>query len=363
MAPFISIPSALLSRDFDFRALFFIRLLSILAGLAVTVILIFRGYSYFSLAWGYTANVIVELLSILLFSRKRCFWRPLFYGLGPVAAFGVYSSIANLLKRAVITAPDMIIGKMGTPFQVGIFSRGLGFVDFASQTLIAGVGPVVLPYLSETKRSEGNLKEAYLRACVLMGAMVWPVLGVVSVASLPTILFFFGTQWVEAAPIATWLALWAMLRTVHWFSSDLFIAAGKEKLMAVKESIVFFSTACLIIMAFPSGLNFLAKMFVLAGLIDFLVSASLVKRLIGLGIIEFLRSWTSNALVTASCVTATYLIGLFVPFNSDKGWLALLLIAGILPFVWIFSLYLFRNHLFNEFRNLVLRKRYSGGKK
>src|SRR5690554_1839533 len=205
LAPFISIPSALLSRDFDFRALFFIRLLSILAGLAVTVILIFRGYSYFSLAWGYTANVIVELLSILLFSRKRCFWRPLFYGLGPVAAFGVYSSIANLLKRAVITAPDMIIGKMGTPFQVGIFSRGLGFVDFASQTLIAGVGPVVLPYLSETKRSEGNLKEAYLRACVLMGAMVWPVLGVVSVASLPTILFFFGAQWVEAAPIATWL--------------------------------------------------------------------------------------------------------------------------------------------------------------
>src|SRR5690554_8055744 len=52
---------------------------------------------------------------------------------------------------------------------------------------------------------------------------------------------FFGDQWLEAAPYASLIAWWAIFRMVHWFSSDLLMARGFEKVMVIKEAVVFFA--------------------------------------------------------------------------------------------------------------------------
>ena len=348
LAPLISIPTSLLMRDFRFRELFFVRMILTITNFVTTISLILLGFSFYSLAWGYTLAVIAEFIVIFALRPSGMPWVPSFRRIQPILKFGIYNSLGNVFNRGVVTAPDMIIGRMGTTAQVGMFSRGLGFIEFVSQTLLMGVKPVALPYLSDVQRSGGSSNDAYIRASTMLGAMVWPVLAVASVVSLPAILLFFGDQWDAAAPYATFLAYWAMFRTMHWSSSDLLNAKGKEKIMVIKEGMMFGLYFGGVVLAFPLGLLSVAATFAGLGLVDMLITTVFLARYVKLSPFDFLKAWGSNILLTLICWGAASVI--YVMFSGEDGRaiFALIMVASILPFVWVAGLYVTRNPLRNE---------------
>ncbi|MDV2079732.1 lipopolysaccharide biosynthesis protein [Marinobacter xestospongiae] len=357
LAPYISIPTSLLSRHMEFRVQFKIRFIGSIVGFVSTIGLILAGFSYYALAWGQTLVALLNFLMLIQLKPRDMVWKPSFRGLGEVASFGVFSSATNFLRKLKVTAPDMIIGKLGTTTQVGMFSRGLGFVEFISQTLMMGVTPVALPYLSKTRREGGDVTQAYLRASVLLGALVIPVLGVASLASLPTIRLFFGLQWDAAAPIATWLAFWGMARCVHWFANDLLLAAGRERIMLVKEALVLSTLVPGIFWAYPYGLEWIGRAFLVAGIAEVLITTLLLRVLFQLHVTDLLRAWLGNGVLLLLCMAATWGIGLWVPFDQDQYWKPILVIALVLPWVWLAGLALLRHPLFDELRGLAGRLR------
>lgn len=348
LGPYIGIPSALLQRTLEFKALFRISLISAVVGFVSTIGLILAGFSIYGLAFGQIIKVVTELLLIIYFWPKNTPWAPSFTGLGQIARFSIITSIVGLLRRAHVTVPDMVIGKMGNPVQVAMFSRGLGFINFVSETLTASTNKVALPYLSETRRNGGDIAEAYTKASVLLGGILCPVLAVSGVASVPTIRLFFGDQWDEAAPLASWMALWGIIRCVHWLSIMLLIAQGREKILLFKEVLVFVVFVAAIIIAYPFGLEAVAISFVGIAVLDTLVSALVLRRTISLGILKFSRAWFGNAAISTICALVTLLIGQFVDFNTKQFWIPILAIAVLMPFVWVLSLKLFRHPLFDE---------------
>jgi len=335
VAPFISIPTAMLMRSFKFKELLVVKLYTTLAHVLITIGLILAGFSFYALAWGYTLAVLVELALLVHYRPPGMPWGASFQHLGKIARFGVYSSLGSFLRRGVVTVPDMIIGKLGTPLQVGLFSRGLGFIEFVSQSLIMGVKPVVLPYLSDVKRSGGDIHQAYLQASVMLGGLIWPVLAVASVVSLPAIYLFFGDQWLQAAPYASLIAWWAIFRMVHWFSSDLLMARGFEKVMVIKEAVVFFAHFLAILLLFPLGLKAVAAGFAGAGAIDLVVTSWVLWRYLDLNPALMVRVWGQNALIMVLCGLAAwgcYEATLAQGFGMVAG---LLVVASVLPPVWL----------------------------
>lgn len=353
LAPFISIPTALLIRGFRFREILIVRLATSATNLVVTISLVLLGYSFYSLAWGYTAAVLVEAFMVFWYRPPETRWVPSLYQLGTIMKFGVFSSLAGFFRRGVITAPDIIIGKLGTTGQVGIFSRGLGFVEFMSQTLMMGAKPVVLPYLSEVLRAGDDVNGAYTRAAVMLGAVLWPVLAVASVVSLPTIRLFFGDQWDAAAPLATVLAFWAILRTVHWFSGDLFLAKGLERAMVLKEAVLFVLYFGAVAIAFPYGLTVVAVSFVVVGFVDVILTTAILANTVNLRPLAFLRAWWGNAAMMVVCWGSAWF---FYHGALERGYSiieALSVVAIVLPVIWISLLYLLRHPLRLEVTNVV----------
>lgn len=348
LAPYIGIPTALMQRSYEFKLLLRISLISSIAGFVGTIGLILAGLSFYGLALGQIAKVVIELLLIIYYWPKDTPWLPSFSGLGRIARFSIFTSTVALLRSTHVTIPDMVIGKMGNSVQVAMFSRGLGFVDFISQTLLMSTNQVALPYLSETRRNGGNIGEAYTKASILLGGIVCPVLAVAGVASVPTIRLFFGSQWDEAAPLASWLALWGIIRCVHWLSLMLLISQGCEKILLGKEVLVFVFFVIAVISAYPFGLEAIAISFVGIALLDALASALALRQTIALGIFSFLRAWMGTFTITVVCALATVIIARFVDFNSLQYWIPILVIGVILPVVWLASLKLFRHPLFDE---------------
>lgn len=353
LAPFISITAALLARSFRFDLQFRMQLSAAIVGFAVTVILIYAGASYYALAWGNMAGNVARLIVAVLLTPKLMSYRPSFRNLRPVVNFGVFSSIANITRRFTVVAPDLVIGKLGSTYEVGIFSRGLGFIQFVAQSLMMSVAPVALPYLSNTRREGGDVCAAYQRASVLLGGIVWPVLAVASLSSLPAIRLFFGEQWDAAAPLAGWLAIWSAFRSVHWFSNDMLMATHREKVMVVKEVAVFGVLLIGIIAAYPAGLERIAQVFLAVGLFEVLLITAVLKIYAGLDVRAFLWAWLPNAASAAVCAGVTLMIRQWLDFDSDASWKAILALAVIMPPVWLMSLRLFHHPLFDEVMGLI----------
>lgn len=355
VSPFVSIAVAQLHRKFDFSTTLRMQLFSAGVGLVTTVGLIYLGFSFYALAWGAASIILAELLTIVLLKHVDVYCVPRFDGILPIASFGVFNSTANLLKRLVNALPDMIIGKMGTAAQVGLFSRGLGMVIFLASTIQMGAAPVALPYLSSARRQGGDILQAYTLASQLLTSVIWPVLAVVAIASLPTLRFFFGLQWDVAAPIASWLALWLVLRTTHHLVNNLFIAAGHEKVMLLKEFLIFVVVLIAIPVGFEFGLVAVAKSFVCAGVVELILTTWLLRRVLGLSVLSFIKALLPSLVMSVACGVATYLISLIVDFESEQYWIPVLTIAIVLPFVWMGSAIVLRHPIVSEIRNVLGR--------
>lgn len=357
LTPFISIPIALANRKFNFRIVLHVNFVGAVVSLVVTVSLIKLGFGYFALAWAVAARVLTEMLMVMLSPEATIYWRPDFRRVRDIAIFGVFNSSASVLKRAIKILPDVVLGKVGTPTQVGLFSRGLGFVDFLASTLFMGVSPVVLPFLSETRRSGGDVLEAYTRACLMLGALVWPVLTVAAIASLPTIRIFFGPQWDAAAPVASLMAIWMIFRTTHNLSNNLLVAMGRERITMLKELVLFVVAAVLILVSAPHGLNAVASVFVLLGVLELLMVTLVLKWILGLRVLYFYRRLGPNVVVSGLCGLATWGISVWVPFSSQAAWKPVGMIAICLPLVWVGSLFLVKHPLAGELAGMIRKLR------
>ncbi|NWO07455.1 MAG: oligosaccharide flippase family protein [Alteromonadaceae bacterium] len=348
-APYISIPHAFLSRKYAFKQITIIRISSGLVGVSVTIIFIILGFSYYSLAIANVVTILVQFVLYIYFTNDIRVYRPQFKYLKPIATLGIYTSVSLVLRKLQYTAPDMVIGKMGTASQVGIFSRGLGLMVFASEALLSGISPVALPYLADVRKRNGSIVAAYSRAAQLITGLVWPVLAVVSVASLPAIRFMFGDQWDQSAPVATIIAYWAMLRAANILAPKALVAVGKESSMLVKELVVFVFFISSIVLAYSGwGLQGAGYAFVFSGLVDFVVSCYFLKFKVGVKVIPYCLSLLPSALIAFICWIAAWFISFVSPFSTTAPVFTILQIALALPLVWVASVFLVKHPIRDE---------------
>ncbi|MDP4528131.1 oligosaccharide flippase family protein [Alkalimonas delamerensis] len=347
ITPYVSIPYALLVRAMDFGALRTIKLVSALASFGVTLAGIVWGLSFYALALGYAFGFATQLgLLNRLYRPAQMQYRPQFCQLQSIASLGLLTTAAEFMKRASQVMPDLVIGRLGTTFEVGIFSRGQGFVQFLSDGLRMGVGIVSLPYLSEIKRSGGDLAAAYIRGSALFNALAWPVLAVAALASLPVIRVLFGDQWDAAAPIASVLMLWAGLKTLHFQFHSFVIALGRPCLTLWREGGNALATLLMCALLYSKGLQAMAAGFVVIALIEAAVLLWLLQSQIDLNIKYFIRTMLQNAVITLLCLMPVWGFHQLYDFQQGQPWLIVASIALLMPFWWLLWLKLLRHPLF-----------------
>lgn len=343
LAPHSSVPFAMLSREMKFDAILKISLIGSIVRHASSIGLVMLGYSYYGLAWGTLLGVVAEFLAITYYRPKGIPWLPAFGGVGHIFQVGFQISFAKVLYSTSQNASDLVLGRMASMADVGLFSRGLGLIQFIHSLLIKAVGPVALPHLAQVKRSGGNVADAYVNAVVLVGAFALPIFAVVNLSAHSMITALFGDQWGASVKIASILSIWAMLQAIHCFSAPALLSVGKERLFLVKEALTFASKFALIVLTVSSGLEAVAWGFVAAAVFELFLCNVLLKMALGLTAYRLLVAFIPNFLVAAACWSTLKLMGMFIAFEAMNSWLALLIIASAMTPVWLISLKLTAN--------------------
>lgn len=357
LAPFSAIPSALITREMEFIKLFKVKFFSNIIGASGTITLVLLGYSYYSLAWGTLIVASLQFMILTYYRPNNAPWLPSFKNIKDIAHFGVFTSSGMMLNQTSQSIPDLVLGKLTTMAEVGLFSRGMGLILFLNKIIILAVKPVVLPHLSAVKRGGQCVSTAYLNAIVLQSAFSIPMFAIVNQVSLPMIRTLFGEQWDFSAPIASTLALWAILTSIHCYSSQVLIAVHCERLMFVKELVIFFTRACAVIFAAPYGLETVAWAVVASGVIELLIKTLAIKSALNLSVLHIFKAFIPTFFVASSCWIVLQLLKMLYDVNSTSQLINVPVIGVSMIVVWMISMALSRHPAWLSVVNTYHEKR------
>jgi len=314
--PFNSVSIALLKREMQFSTLYKITTISALIQAITVISLALLGFSFYSLAWGGLANVLVTLL--ITQSTKPGF---LYFSLSlneikPILNFGANLSLSSLAFEAGNFAPDLIIGKLLGFTSVGVFSRAQGFVSIIEQTITDAIRPILLPYFSKENRNGREIKTPFLKLANYYLAVTLPLLGLIAILAYPMIRLLYGYQWDSAVPITQMLCIGIAFKSLNFLMSSAILSLGQaKKVMTAQVSYQFMRISAISYGAFH-GLLMIAYCLSAVELVGFFIFHSKMKSL-QINLKNVLIPFFKNAYLMI-LVTIPALISYLIQVNFDS---------------------------------------------
>lgn len=233
---FCSIQMALMKRDFDFKTLFWRRLVAILIPIFVTIPLAIWLRNYWALVLG---NLAMHIANAVFLGFKSN-WKPRrFYDfsmLKDMLSFCIWSLVDSLLVWATRYADIFFIGKMLNSYYLGLYRTSISMVGQIVTLITAVVLPVILPSLSRLQNDIPEMRRMLLRFQKITSIVLLPLgFGVFVFQDLITEIML-GSQWWEAAGF---LGLWGLMEAITVvfarFCSPVYPAIGKPRVSVIVQ--------------------------------------------------------------------------------------------------------------------------------
>lgn len=226
LGPFVGPAYAVMRRNFEFSKLAVLNGVSAIVNATLTITLAFLGFSYMSFAWATLAAGIVYCALCWWWGPQCRIYRLTLTDWRDICAYGVYDSLKKLLQYAADAVPLLAFGKTLGTDGVGLYQRAMSISRVPEKTMLAGLGPVLLPTLSQHAREGREMKAGFLNSVEHVTAFFWPaLLGIVILAN-PIVEILLGHQWGQAVPLVQIIAAAFLLQLPASIVNSVQIAAG-----------------------------------------------------------------------------------------------------------------------------------------
>jgi PST family polysaccharide transporter len=227
-------PVAILSRRMQFGTIAKFDLAASVAGMLVTVIGAWTGWSYWSLVAGQAVSTSLNCILCWV----GCRWRPSKPAFHAEAwadlRFGGNLTVANLATYLTTTADNIIIGLTTGAASLGIYDRSYRLAVQPLGQMMSPISRVAVPYFSRLNSMPDEYRRAYSHVLRTVLLITLPLMLVCISNANALILVLLGQRWAGAVPVFTWICVGglasALYASVYW----LFISQARTReLMAV----------------------------------------------------------------------------------------------------------------------------------
>lgn len=226
---FAIVQNANFSRNINFKTPAISALIAMIISGIVAIIMACNGFG----VWALAVNLVLYsfLKTILLWLQSK--WRPK----GCISRdsirkyFGFSSNLLlqGLLDKFVTNLEPLLIGKIYSKIDLGLFSQGRKLNTYITQTSTGVIQRVTYPVLAKLGDDKTKLKEGYRNIVGLtMFVMIPVMLGVVASAD-NLIVLAFGEQWTEATPYLRMWAIVGLFVSLYSFFTNIFLVLGKSR--------------------------------------------------------------------------------------------------------------------------------------
>lgn len=236
LAAFSSIQSALYKRDFDFKTLFKVRLVSALIPVFITIPLAFILRSFWALVIGTLFQNLVNAVLLTCYSK----WKPrLYYSwlkLKEMISFSIWSMIEQISIWLTGYVDVFIVGTMLSQYYLGLYKTSSSIVGQIMGLITSATTPILFSSLSRLQNDEEEFKQMFFRFQKIVGLMIIPLgVGIYCFSDLITSILL-GSQWGEASGfIGLWGLTGSLTIVLSYFSSEVYRAKGRPKLSVLAQ--------------------------------------------------------------------------------------------------------------------------------
>lgn len=238
IAAFSSIQTARYRRALDFKTLFYVRIITSLIPLVVTIPLAIILRNYWALLIGTFASHLCN--AIILTARSK--WKPkFFYNLSlfkEMFAFTAWTLLESISIWLTSYIGTFIVGNYLNEYYLGIYKTSMSTVNAYMSIITAALTPVLFSALSRYQNDDNNFRKTYYQFQRLTALLVIPMgVGIYLYRDLVTQILL-GSQWEEASGfIGLWGLTSAFTIVFSHFSSEVYRSKGNPKVSLIMQVI------------------------------------------------------------------------------------------------------------------------------
>lgn len=231
VAAFSSIQMARYRRAFDFKTLFYARIIGALIPVFVTIPLAYFWRNY----WALLVGTMVGQTFTAVFLTIKSEWKPAFYynfqQLKEMFAFSAWTLLETISIWLTAYIDIFIVGTYLNDYYLGLYRTSMTTVGSYMTVVTGAIMPVLFATLSRYQNDEKEFANAYYLFQRMTAVLVVPMgIGIYVFSDFVTSVLL-GAQWTESSGfIGLWGLTSAFLIVYSYFASEVYRSKGNPKL-------------------------------------------------------------------------------------------------------------------------------------
>lgn len=226
------VPNAILTKHLDFNYIGKARLISNVICILLMILFAFLGFSYWSLI---IPNILLHIIQYVFYDYKvRLGFKFHKLSYTVIAYRKTKSLITNLSSFNLINywsrnADKLIIGKVYSSYDLGIYNRAFRMLQLA-HSLISGLfGTVLYPSLKKLKSEGGNVNDEYRNILGIISIINFPIAAILILIPNLFVRVLWGNDWILVADLLPYFGVLIIFQTLITTTGHIFILLEREK--------------------------------------------------------------------------------------------------------------------------------------
>jgi PST family polysaccharide transporter len=290
--------SARLAREFRFKALGIVGILSQAISVAIAIVLAFLGAGFWAIVAQQIAFAGITVIGCFLATK----WWP---GLPVRGAsikrflrFGTGVLGTQSISYATKNVDNIVIGAVWGAVPLGLYSRAYQLMLAPLNKINAPLTRVALPILSRIQQDDARFMHYLSKAQVVSCYITASAFALIAGLAEPIVRVLFGERWLAATPLVAILAIGGIFRAVAQIAYWAYLARGASGPLFRQRLVTGLITVVLIVGGVPWGAVGVAVGCTVASLAAWLIAMIHVASATGIDSGRLLR----NATLIIACV-------------------------------------------------------------
>ena len=312
-----SVQLAKVSKEMNFRKVFFSNIGAIVISGVGGIILAYQGAGIWALVAQTLLNVTTASL-VMWFTVK---WHPQFVcnlkRVKILFAFGWKLLVSGLIETLYQDLRSLVIGKKYNSDMLGYYNRGKQFPQFIINAVNGTVQSVMLPAMSAKQEKQDELKTMMRNSITISAFVLFPLMVGLAGVAKPLVSLLLTDKWLPCVPFLQIYCLSFAFYPVHSCNLQAINAVGRSdmflKLELIKKSYGILALV-IAVLCFDSPVA-IAMTGLITSVISCFVNAFPNKKLIGYSYFEQMRDILPSILLSGVMFLGVWAVG-FLPIGN-----------------------------------------------
>lgn len=227
------VPLSLNMKKLKFKTVGIINVLVSVFGGIVSIVLAYKGLSYYSIIYGSIIRSFLLFLFNAYTSKLKIYIKFNKKSIKKVFNYSAFQFLFNFINYFSRNLDNILIGKYMGDSALGFYDKAYKLMLYPVGNLTGVISPILHPILSRYQDNKKEIYYNYLRVTKILALLGIPVSVFLYFTSKEIILIMYGKQWLDSISVFKILSCTVWIQVVLSSSGAIFQASGNTKMLFI----------------------------------------------------------------------------------------------------------------------------------